>query len=114
VVSGSRALFGTQEMRAAVGHAVPFVLWFDFLAGFVYLLAGAALLARRNWAGSASLFVAASTLLVFGAFGVHVLDGGTYELRTIGAMTLRSLFWIVVTVVAFRALKKLRVRVPEV
>jgi len=65
-----------------------------------------ALLARRNWADNASLFVAASILIVFGAFGVHVLGGGTYEMRTIGAMTLRSLFWIVVTVAAFRSLKK--------
>lgn len=101
VVSGGRALFGSQEMRAAVGEAVPFVLWFNFLSGFVYVLAGAGLLTRWNRAVHVSLFIAASTLLVFGAFAVHVLGGGAYELRTVGAMTLRSLFWIVVTVVAF-------------
>jgi hypothetical protein len=104
VVSGGRALFGSQEMRTAVGHAVPFVLWFNFLSGFVYILAGGGLLTRRTWAVYASLFIAASTLLVFGAFGVHVLGGGAYELRTVGAMTLRSLFWIAVAMVAFRKL----------
>lgn len=102
VVSGGRALFGSQEMREAVGHAVPFVLWFNFLAGFVYMLAGAAILARWKRALHLSLLVAAATLLVFGAFGVHVLGGGAYEVRTIGAMTLRSLFWIVVTGAALR------------
>ena len=34
VVSGGRALFAGAEARAAVGNAVPFVLWFNFLAGF--------------------------------------------------------------------------------
>ena len=102
VVSGGRALFGSQEMRTAVGQAVPFVLWFNFLSGFVYILAGAGLYARRSWAVKVSLFVAASTLLVFGAFGVHVLGGVAYEMRTVGAMILRSSFWIVVAMIAFR------------
>jgi hypothetical protein len=105
VVSGGRALFGSVESRAAVGQAVPFVLWFNFLSGFVYLVAGAGLLWRRRWAVYASLFVAVSTLLVFLAFGVHVFGGGAYELRTVGAMTLRLLFWVAVAVASFRALK---------
>ena len=102
VVSGGRALFGSQEMQAAMGDVVPFVLWFNFLFGFVYMLAGAALLARWHRATQISLLIAAATLLVFGAFGVHVLGGGAYEMRTVGAMTLRSSFWIFVTVVALR------------
>jgi len=36
IVSGGRALFGGVDM----GAAVPFVLWFNFLAGFAYVLAG--------------------------------------------------------------------------
>jgi len=38
VFSGGRALFGDAQARAAVGNAVPFVLWFNFLAGFAYVL----------------------------------------------------------------------------
>jgi hypothetical protein len=38
------ALFGTEATRAAAGNAVPFVLWFNFLAGFAYILAGLGLL----------------------------------------------------------------------
>lgn len=105
IVSGGRALFGSPEVRAALGHTVPFVLWFNFLSGFVYLVAGAGLLWRRRWAVYASLFVAVSTFLVFLAFGIHVIGGGDYELRTVGAMTLRSLFWVAVAVASFLALK---------
>ncbi|HZL97608.1 MAG TPA: hypothetical protein VFB91_02735 [Terriglobales bacterium] len=106
VLTGGRALFGSLESRADFGNIVPFVLWFNFLAGFVYIVAGAGLLLRRRWAVYTSLFVAASTILVFVAFGVHVIGGGAFERRTIGALTIRSLFWIGVTIVSIRAMKR--------
>jgi len=106
ILTGSRALFGSFESRADFGNAVPFVLWFNFLAGFVYIVAGAGLLLCRRWAVYISLFVAVSTILVFVAFGVHVIGGVAFERRTIGALTIRSLFWIAVTIVSIRALKR--------
>jgi len=106
VLTGGRALFGSLETRADFGNTVPFVLWFNFLAGFVYIVAGAGLLLRRRWAVHTSLFVAVSTILVFVAFGVHVIGGGAFERRTIGALTIRSIFWIAVTVVSIRAMKR--------
>lgn len=94
LVEGGHVLFGGPAARAEVGNVVPFVLTFNFGAGFVYVAAGVAtLLARRSavWVARA---LAIATLLVFGAFGVHVLSGGAYEPRTVIAMTLRSAFWI--------------------
>jgi hypothetical protein len=106
VSTGGRALFGSLESRADFGKAVPFVLWFNFLAGFVYIAAGTGLLLYRRWAVHTSLFLAVSTILVFVAFGVHVIGGGAFERRTIGALMIRSLFWIAVTIVSVRALKR--------
>jgi len=106
VLTGGRALFGSLEPRADFGNTVPFVLWFNFLAGFVYIVAGTGLLLCRRWAVYTSLFVAFSTILVFVAFGVHVIGGGAFERRTIGALTIRSLFWIAVTIVSIRAMKR--------
>ena len=106
VLTGGRALFGSLESRADFGNVVPFVLWFNFLAGFVYLVAGAGLLLCRRWAVYTSMFVAVSTILVFVAFGVHVIGGGAFERRTIGALTIRTLFWIAVTMVSIRAVKR--------
>ena len=105
VLSGGRALFGSDEVRAGLGNTVPFVLWFNFLAGFVYLIAGAGLMLQRRWAVSLSYLVAVATILVFAAFGLHVLDGGAFEKRTVGALAFRALFWIAVTIVAMRAMK---------
>ncbi len=105
VFSGGRALFGDMQARAELGNIVPFVLWFNFLAGFVYVLAGAALLQAKRWAASLALFLAVSTVLVFLAFAAHIVAGGAFEARTVGALSLRSLFWIAVALVAMRAMK---------
>ena len=40
VFEGGRMLFGRPEIRASAGNIVPFVLWFNFIAGFAYLMVG--------------------------------------------------------------------------
>jgi hypothetical protein len=87
--SGGRALFGAGD----VGAAVPFVLWFNFLAGFLYLVAGYGLWRLHRWASLLALAIAICTALVFMAFGVHVAAGGAFEIRTVIAMTLRTAAW---------------------
>jgi hypothetical protein len=106
VFSGGRALFGGPEARIAVGNAVPFVLWFNFLAGFAYIAAGIGLWLHRPWAARLALLIALATLVVFAAFGIHVAQGGAYETRTVAAMTLRSLVWIAIAATAWRALAR--------
>jgi hypothetical protein len=105
ILSGGRVLFGGAAARSAAGAAVPFVLWFNFAAGFAYLAAGLGLMARRSWAVRLSIAIAAATVLVFAAFGVHVWSGGAYELRTVAAMSLRSIVWITIAVTALRLAK---------
>lgn len=105
VVSGGRALFGDAQARADLGNIVPFVLWFNFTAGFVYVLAGVALLRLKPWAATVALLLAVATVLVFLAFVGHITIGGAFEMRTVGALSLRSLFWIAVALVALRAMK---------
>jgi hypothetical protein len=104
VWAGGRALFGGVAARAEVGNAVGFVLWFNFLCGFFYVLAGVGLFFWTRWAAPLSAAIAMTTLLVFAAFGWHVARGGAFEMRTVWAMTLRSAVWIAIAVSACRAL----------
>ena len=108
--AGDTVLFGSAAARSAAGHYVPFVLWFNFLAGFAYVIAGVGLWLERRWAAWLAVVVAAATALVFAAFGVHVLAGGAYELRTVVAMSLRTLVWTAIAVVALLARRRLMVR----
>lgn len=103
VLSGGQALFGGEAARAAVGDAVAFVLWFNFAAGFFYVLAGIGLFLWRRWAAQLSAIIAIATLIVFAAFGWHVAMGAAFEMRTVGAMILRSGIWIAIAILACRA-----------
>jgi hypothetical protein len=102
VVSGGTTLLGALEM----GAVVLFVLWFNTLAGLAYVVAGLGLWQGRRWAYPLSLAIFAATLLVFVAFGLHVAQGGAFEMRTAYAMTLRSAVWGAIALVARQLLTR--------
>ena len=102
--AGGSVLFGNGAQAA--GNVVGFVLWFNFLAGFVYVAAGAGLWLRRRWSAQLAFAIAAATVLVFAALGIHVADGGAFEMRTVWAMTLRSVVWISIAMLALPAIKR--------
>ena len=102
VFSGWQGLFGDAATRAALGHTVGYVLWFNFLAGFAYVAAGWGLWRGARWGLWLASALALGTALVAAAFGVHVLGGGAFEMRTVGALALRLAFWAVVAAVGWR------------
>jgi len=104
IKSGGQVLFGDESYRLAAGNYVPFVLWFNFTAGFVYLVAGIGIALRKPWAAGGALLIAVTTLLVFAAFGLHIFADGAYEMRTVAAMTMRSTIWTVIFVLTYRQL----------
>jgi hypothetical protein len=106
IASGGRTLFGGEAARQSAGAYVPFVLWFNFAAGFAYVIAGVGLWLKRRWAAGLAAAIAIATLLVFAGFGWHVLSGGAYEMRTVAAMTLRSALWVAIAWLAARRIQR--------
>ena len=102
---GGSVLFGSAAARAAAGAYVPFVLWFNFIAGFAYVLAGIGLWRGAGWAPMLAIAIATATVAVFAAFLWHVGAGGAWEARTMGAMILRSAIWIAIAAFALRCHK---------
>jgi hypothetical protein len=99
ILSGGRALFGGVDM----GAVVPFVLWFNFAAGFAYAAAGLGLWFGQRWAMWLACAIAALTALVLVAFALHAARGGAFEARTVGAMVLRTGTWVIIAAMALRA-----------
>ena len=104
--SGGSVLFIDGPDRAAAGDYAPFVLWFNFLAGFAYIIAGAGLFLWRAWGVKLSMLIGVATLLIFVAFGLTILFGGSYELRTVAAMILRSTVWLIIGFFSHKAWEK--------
>jgi hypothetical protein len=104
VISGGTALFGSAQAKAMAGNVVGFVLWFYFLAGFVYVLAGAGLYTLKKLAVKLTLFIAVANMIVLLVFVWHVASGYAYEMRTIVAMLFRCIVWVVIATVCCRAI----------
>lgn len=89
---GSVLLIG-GEAREAAGNYVPFILWFNFLAGFFYVATGIGILQTRSWARWMASAIAGTTLIFFVLLGVHIAAERPYEMRTVLAMAVRSGVW---------------------
>ena len=98
IKSGGTVLFIDGEFRQQAGNYVPFVLWFNFLAGFTYLVAGVGLWKRQRWAAWLAVVIAAASVCVYVLLGLHINSGGSYEMRTVIAMGVRCAIW---TAIAF-------------
>jgi len=102
IKEGGMTLSGDEAALKAAGNYVPFVLWFNFAAGFAYVIAGAGLWLQQRWAMWLAIAIAAATALTFAAFGAHVFLGGLYEKRTVIAMSMRTLVWVAIAAIAWR------------
>lgn len=100
--SGGNVLFGANEARELAGAFVPFVVWFNFIAGFLYVLAAIGIWQARRWACGLSAFIVVATAAAALTFGIQVMNGSAFELRTVGALALRIGFWAVITIVLYR------------
>ena len=101
IKSGGSVLFIGGEYRQQAGNYVPFVLWFNFLAGFVYLIAGIGLWKRQRWAAWLAIMIVAASVSVFVLLGLHIYSGGSYEMRTVIAMVARCSIWAVIALFSY-------------
>ena len=106
IKSGGSVIFFDGPARQAAGNYVNFVVWFNFIAGFFYIVAGIGFLRNKPWTAKLATGIAVTTLLIFAAFAVHILIGGSYEMRTVIAMTIRSTIWVVFAFAAYALVKK--------
>ena len=105
IAVGGKTLFGGVQAGSAARNIVPFVLWFNFAAGFAYVIAGIGLLMWKRWAVHLSAAIAVATIAVFIALGIHIFIGLAFEARTVGAMIIRSAVWVMIAVLAGRKLR---------
>lgn len=107
---GGTVLFGDEAARTAAGNYLPWLLWFNFLSGFVYIAAGVGLWLRRRWARWLSVALVVAIAIAFASFGLHIYSGGAYEQRTVVAMSTRLLVWLVIAAISVMSIGRSRLR----
>jgi hypothetical protein len=96
-------LFGMREKE---GHYVLAIVWANLIAGLVYLLTAYGVIKEEKWTVN-TLLIALSVLIIGQIlFFAHVVNGGLYETKTVGAMIFRIAFTVLLAVLAFQLNRK--------
>ncbi len=103
LVSGGNVIFGPEIAREQAGDYVPIIVTLIFASGFLYIVAGAGIWMGRDWAYKASLLITLATVFIALIFVGHIISGGDFEMRTVGALTLRTAIWLGISFALFRA-----------
>ena len=106
IKEGGTVLFGDETARVAAGNYVPFVVWFNFVAGFFYVMAGVGLWLQQRWAVWLAAAIAFATAITFAALGLHIYSSAAFEQRTVIAMSLRLLVWVAILLFAVLPLRR--------
>lgn len=93
LLSGGMVLFGPDAVRVSAGRVVPLVLWFNFLSGAIYIAAGIGILQGHRFGKMLAGVLALALAVLFAIFLASIAGGQEWEMRTMGALTLRFLFW---------------------
>lgn len=106
VFMGGSVIFDLFGIRAIEGNYVLFVVWANWICGFLYLIAAYGLVKQKRW--TSKLLFAAFLLLAitFAAFIMHIQSGGIYERKTIFAMTFRTMITLAIAIAAYFIISK--------
>lgn len=100
IFAGGSVILDLFGMREKEGNYVLFVVWANFITGFLYLVASFGFFKRKVWT-SAILNVATWVLIAaFAGLLIHIQSGGIYENKTIAAMIFRTTLTIILLVIA--------------
>lgn len=103
--SGGSVLFGSESARISAGNYVPLVVWFNFTAGFFYIIAAIGVLLGKPWSYPLSVLIAVATATTAAIFAYYVSTGVGFEMRTVAALAVRTGFWSLMAFLIRRSLK---------
>lgn len=106
IFMGGSVIFDLFGIRAIEGNYVLFVVWANFICGFLYVISAYGLLKNIRWAAPLLGLAFIILLAAFAGLLIHIYNGGIYEKKTVGAMTFRTIITLLLYFGARYALKK--------
>ncbi|RYC26351.1 hypothetical protein EUU22_01845 [Ciceribacter ferrooxidans] len=100
VISGGSNILTLWQAPGSALKIVPFVLFFNFAAGFAYVAAGIGMILKRRWARTLAIAIAAANVLVLAGLAIWILSDRPYEMRTVVAMSFRTVFWLAAAILS--------------
>jgi hypothetical protein len=90
-------IFDLFGIRTVEGNYVSIVVYANFICAFLYLFASYCFFTNNK--NASPILIVASIILIIGfaALMIHIQDGGVYEMKTVRAMTFRTLITLFFT-----------------
>ena len=104
-LSGS-IIFDLFGIRAKEGNYVLLVVWANFICSLLYLGAAYGLITLKSWPYKILIVAVAVLFIAFAGLLIHIIQGGLYETKTIGALIFRIGVTLVFILFCYRQLKK--------
>lgn len=107
VFVSSAVIFDLFGIRAKEGNYVLFVVIANFVCGILYILAAFSTIKNKLKISTALLLLSIIILTItFLMLKMHIDNGGIYELKTVSAMTFRTIITVVMTGISLYILKR--------
>jgi len=105
-LSGS-IIFDLFDMREKQGNFVMFIIWTNFICGFLYLIGSIGLLKQKKW--TKKVFLSALIILFLSSisFFIYVQMGGIHKTDTFKALTIRSSITLLALLSSIYTIKKI-------
>lgn len=97
----SSVLFDWFGIRAKEGNYILFIVWANFLAGILYLIAAYGFLKAKRWTFWVLSLALLLLIISFIELIVYIRNGNIYETKTVGAMIFRTAITFIFTVTAY-------------
>lgn len=97
----SSVIFDCCGIREKEGDYVLSVVWANFIAAFLYLFSAFGLIKHKKWYLKTMLLAVGVLITGQILFFIHVVEGGLYETKTVGAMIFRIAFTVILTIFGF-------------
>lgn len=101
-------IFDLYDVRAKEGNYVLFVVWSNFMCGFLYLFSIYGFLTAKIWTYKVLGVSAMILTFTFIAFLFYIQSGGIYEDKTVGALLFRIALTLGFTLFAYFTINKKR------
>lgn len=104
IFAGGSVLFDLFDMRKREGNYILYIVWANFICGFIYLIAAYGIFKEKRWAAYLLFLASALLLLVFAELIIHISRGGLYETKTVYAMSFRTAATIFFSIISYLVL----------
>lgn len=106
IFAGGAVIFDLFGMREKQGNYVLFIVWTNFICGFLYLISAYGFYHLKKWTSGILFFAFIILIAAFIGLIIWITLGNIYETKTIVAM----LFRLLITIALWWPARRIRTR----